>query len=104
MNAMNVEYKNLMKNQIWDLVLYPNEHNVIGNKWIYKFKYNSIDEIEKYKARLVAKGFAQKYRIDYKETFALMAKMSIGRVILALSAAQGWKVFQIDVKSIFSQW
>lgn len=59
MQAMNVKYEALMKNQTQDLVLYPNDRNVIGNKWIYKVKYNSVGEIGKYKARLVAKGFAQ---------------------------------------------
>ena len=67
MEAMKVEYEALMKNETWDLVLYPNEKNVIGNKWIHKVKFNSVEDIEKYKARLVAKGFAQKYGIDYEK-------------------------------------
>ena len=101
MNAMKEEYEALMNNQTWALVPYPNERNVIGNKWVYKVKYNSVREIEKYKARLVAKGFSQKYGVDYEETFAPMANMPTIRVILALLAAQGWKFFQLDVKSAF---
>ena len=58
MEAMKVEYEALMKNKTWDLVPYPNEKNVIGNNWIYKVKFNSIGDIEKYKSRLVAKGFS----------------------------------------------
>ena len=57
---MNVEYETLMKNQTWDLVLYPKARNVIRNKLIYKVKYNSSKEIEKFKASMVAKGFTQK--------------------------------------------
>ena len=49
----------------------------------------------------MAKGFAQKYGVDYEETFAPMAKMPTVRIILALLVAQGWKVFQLDVKSAF---
>ena len=90
-----------MKNKTWDLIPYPNEKKLIGNKWIYKVKFNSIEDIEKYKARLVAKGFAQKYGIDYEETFAPVAKMPTVRIILALFGAQRWKVFQLDVKSAF---
>ena len=40
MEAMKEEYKMLIKNKNWDFVPYPNERNVIGNKWIYKVKYN----------------------------------------------------------------
>ena len=101
MEAMKVEYKMLMKNETWNLFPYPNEKNVIGNKWIYQVKYNSDGDIEKYKARLVAKGFTQKYGVDYEETFAPVAKMPTVRIILSLSVAQGWKVFQLDVKSVF---
>ena len=71
MEAMKVEYEALMKNKIWNLVLYPNEKNVIGNKWIYKVKFNSVGDIEKYKARLVAKGFTHKYGVDYEEPLLL---------------------------------
>ena len=87
--AMKVEYETLMKKKIWDLVSHPNECNVIGNKQIYKVKYNSIGEIEKYKARLVAKGFAYKYEVDYKKTLNLVAKMPTIRLIVAISVAQG---------------
>jgi len=98
---MKVKYEALMKNQTWDLVPYPNEQNMIGNKWIYKVKYNSIEKIKKYKSRLVSKGFAYKYRVDYEETFSPMVKMPIIRLIISLSATQGWKVFQLDIKSAF---
>jgi len=101
MEAMKGKYEDLMKNKTWDLVPYPNEKNVIGNKWIYKVKFNSVRDNEKYKVRLVAKGFSQKYGIDYEETFALVKKMPTIRIILTFSAAQGWKVFQLDVKSAF---
>ena len=74
---------------------------MIGNKWIYKVKFNSVGDIEKYKAKLVAKGFVQKYGVDYEETFAPMENMPTIRIILTLSVAQGWKVFQCDVKSAF---
>jgi len=75
------------------LALYPNERNVIGNKWIYTVKYNLVGEIKIYKARLVAKGFSKKYRVNYDETFASMGKIPTIRIILALLVAQGWKVF-----------
>jgi len=45
MEAMKVKYEVLMKNETWDLVPYPNEKNVIGNKCIYKVKFNSIENI-----------------------------------------------------------
>ena len=101
MEAMKVEYEVLMKNETWDLVPYPNEKNVIGNKWIYNVKFNLVRDIKKYKARLVAKDFAQKYDVNYEEIFSLMEKIPTIRIIFALPIAQGWKSFQLDIKSTF---
>ncbi|GKE10469.1 uncharacterized mitochondrial protein-like protein [Tanacetum coccineum] len=47
----------------------------IGSRWVYKIKTKSDGSIKRYKARLVSKRNAQEYRIDYKETFSLVAKM-----------------------------
>ncbi|GJQ95629.1 ribonuclease H-like domain-containing protein [Tanacetum coccineum] len=57
---------------------------VIGSKWIYKIKFKSSGEIDRYKARLVAQGFGQKEGIDYEETFSCVVKMSDKGVFLAL--------------------
>jgi len=41
--------------------------------------------VEKHKARFVARGLSQVERIDYDETFDLVARYSMIRSILALS-------------------
>ena len=55
----------------------------------------------KLKARLVAREFTQKYRIDYEETFAPVARTASIKSVFAISAARGWKVHQIDVNNVY---
>jgi hypothetical protein len=39
--------------------------------------------------------------IDYDETFAQVAKMDSIRLALAIAAAKGWEVHQMDVNNVF---
>ncbi|KAK1421784.1 hypothetical protein QVD17_24412 [Tagetes erecta] len=99
--AMNNEIHSINKNATWSLVDLPPKHSPIGVKWIYKTKYNEKGEVDKYKARLVVKGYKQKYGLDYKEVFAPVIRMETIRLVLAIAAKKGWKVYQMDVKSAF---
>ena len=54
-----------------------------------------------YKARLVVKDFLQKADLDYKETYAPVAKLTTIRVILAFGLLHDLKFHQLDVKTAF---
>jgi hypothetical protein len=75
--------------------------SVISCKWVYKIKTRSDNTVDRYKARLVAKGFTQEYGIDYKETFALVARLSFVHTLIAVSVFRHWPLFQIDVNNVF---
>ena len=80
-----------MKNDVWDVVSRPKGKSVVNSKWIYKIKHAANGSIEKYKAIFLARGFSQKEGIDYEETFALVARYTSIRSVLALAAVMKWK-------------
>lgn len=99
--AMDSEINSIEKNKTWTLVELPIGAKKIGVKWVYKTKYNEHGDIDKHKARLVAKGYSQEHGVDYTEVFAPVARLETVRMIIALAAQKGWKIFQLDVKSAF---
>lgn len=95
------EYQYILKNNVWDIVPRPKEKFVVSSKWLFKIKHDADGSIEKHKARFVARGFSQKEGIDYEETFAHVARYTYVRAIIAIAAAKGWKIHQMDVKTAF---
>jgi hypothetical protein len=75
--------------------------NVIETKWIFKNKQGEDGEIVRNKARLVAQGFSQVEGLDFGKTFAPIAHLEAIRILLALAASKGFKLYQMDVKSAF---
>ena len=99
--VMKEELDALHKTGTLDLVDLPSGKSAICCKWVYKIKTRSDGIVDSYKARLVARGFTQEYVIDYKETFALVARLSSVMTLIAISAACKWPLFHMDVKNAF---
>ena len=53
------------------------------------------------KSRLVAQGWCQEEGIDYKKTYALVAKLEAIRMLLAFACFKNFKLFQMDVRVLF---
>lgn len=84
--AMVDELRNIIKNDIWQLVDRPKNGLIIGSRMVLRNKIGPDSELERRKARLVAQGFAQRPGIHYSETFASVARLSSVRLIVALAA------------------
>jgi hypothetical protein len=53
------------------------------------------------KARLVAKGYSQVEGLDFDENYAPVARLESIRILLAYATYHGFKLYQMDVKSVF---
>jgi hypothetical protein len=53
------------------------------------------------KARLVAQGFSQVEGLDFWKTFAPIAHLEVIRILLAFAVFKGFKLYQMNVKSVF---
>jgi len=93
--------KSMSSNEVWDLEEIPKGAKTVGCKWVYKTKYDSRGNVEKYKARLVAKGFTQREGVDYYETFSPVSCKDSFKIIMALDAYFYLKLHQMDVKTVF---
>uniref|UniRef100_H3H946 Reverse transcriptase Ty1/copia-type domain-containing protein n=1 Tax=Phytophthora ramorum TaxID=164328 RepID=H3H946_PHYRM len=64
----------------------PNEALPIKTMWVYAAKTDHQGFVIRFKARIVALGNYQRPGVDFRETFAPVARMSTFRLLLALAA------------------
>ena len=86
--AMKEELDTMEANNTWTIAPLPLGKHTIGCQWVYKVKYNIDGTINRHKARLVTKGYTQQAGIDFMDTFSPVAKLTIVRVLLSISAIQ----------------
>nr|GEX06727.1 hypothetical protein [Tanacetum cinerariifolium] len=86
---------------VWELVDRPLCKNVINMKWLWKNKGDEENTVIRNKSRLVAKGYAQKKGVDFKESFALVARLEAVRLFIVYAAHKSFTVYQMDVKTSF---
>ncbi|GJT23042.1 retrotransposon protein, putative, ty1-copia subclass [Tanacetum coccineum] len=99
--AMNVEMQSMKDNDIWELVELPPNAKIVGHKWLFKKKIDMDGVVHTFKSCLVAKGFTQTYRIDYEETFSLVADIRAIRILIAIVTFYVHEIWQMDVKTAF---
>ncbi|GJQ95346.1 retrovirus-related pol polyprotein from transposon TNT 1-94 [Tanacetum coccineum] len=84
--SMQKELNKFERLEVWELVPPPDKVMVITLKWIYKVKLDELGGIIKNKARLVARGYRQEKGIDFKESFAQVARLDAIQIFLAYAA------------------
>nr|XP_033511224.1 uncharacterized protein LOC117275986 [Nicotiana tomentosiformis] len=68
---------------------------------VFRNKLNEDGKVVRNKAKLAAQGYSQQEGVDYDVTFALVAQLESIRILLAYVSFKGFKLFQMDVKSVF---
>jgi hypothetical protein len=99
--AMVEEIESLEKNNTWEIVPKPKGFKILDPKWVYKIKKDENGDVERWKARLVIRGFRQEANVDFFETFSTVCRYESIRLILSLTATNGLRMKQFDVKTAF---
>ena len=90
---MHEELNNFTRNQVLELVERPNNHNVIGIKWVFRNKQDQDGIVVRNKARLVARCYTQVEGLNFGETYAPVARLEVIRILLAYACAHNIKLY-----------
>ncbi|GKB81763.1 retrovirus-related pol polyprotein from transposon TNT 1-94 [Tanacetum coccineum] len=95
--AMQEEFHQFDRLDVWELVDRPLCKNVINMKWLWKNKRDEENTVIHNKALLVAKGYTQKEGIDFEESFAPVARLEAVRLFVAYVVHKSFLVYQMGV-------
>ncbi|GKA61540.1 retrovirus-related pol polyprotein from transposon TNT 1-94 [Tanacetum coccineum] len=90
-----------LRSQAQNQMPIPKNQSVIRTKCVYRNKLDENGIVSRNKARLVAHGYNQQEGIDYDKTYAPVARLETIRILLAITCANEFKLYQMDVKSAF---
>nr|GFB02030.1 integrase, catalytic region, zinc finger, CCHC-type, peptidase aspartic, catalytic [Tanacetum cinerariifolium] len=91
--SMQEEVLQFKRLGVWVLVPALDIHTPLTLKWLFKNKPDEENIVIRNKSRLVVRGYCQEEGIDFKESFALVAKMEAIRIFLAYAAHKSFTMF-----------
>ncbi len=89
---MNEEFNSYDENKSWELISRLENYKVLRGRQIYKIKFGLDGKIARYKTRQIVRGFEQIKGINYNETYAVMVKLVIFKILFALAAVKNLKI------------
>nr|GEX28162.1 retrovirus-related Pol polyprotein from transposon TNT 1-94 [Tanacetum cinerariifolium] len=99
--SMQEELNEFQRLKVWELVSRSDCVMIITLKWIFKVKLDELGGVLRNNARLVARGYHQEEVIDFKESFAPVARLEAIRIFIAYVAPKNMAFYQMDVKTAF---
>ena len=97
---MHKELNNFIRNQVWEIVERPKDHNMIGTKWVFQNKQDQDGIVVRNKARLVAQGYTQVEGLDFRETYALVVRLEAIRILLSYACAHNINFILFNVPKV----
>ncbi|GJU43426.1 retrovirus-related pol polyprotein from transposon TNT 1-94 [Tanacetum coccineum] len=79
----------------------PEGRRAIKVKWLWKNKTNAKNTVIRNKSCLIENGYSQQERIDYEESFALVARLEVVHMFVAYAAHKNFTIYQMYVKTAF---
>ncbi|GJU93539.1 retrovirus-related pol polyprotein from transposon TNT 1-94 [Tanacetum coccineum] len=76
------------------------KETMADHTWI-KTMQEELHQFDRLKARLVAKGYPQEKGIDFKESFAPVARLKAVWIFVAYAAHKSFPIYHMDVKTTF---
>jgi len=100
LKAMELELASLKMHAVWSLVPRPIGIRVINTKWVFTRKLNPDGSLRKHKARLVVAAWNPAIKVGCP-TYSPVVQLSSIRLILAITAARGYKLKFLDVTTAY---
>nr|GEX73007.1 retrovirus-related Pol polyprotein from transposon TNT 1-94 [Tanacetum cinerariifolium] len=100
-DSMQEELLQFKRLDVWVLVPVPDNISSLTLKWLFKNKHDEEQTVFRNNSRLVVRGYRQEERINFKESFASVARMEAIKIFLEYAAHKSFTVFQMDVKTAF---
>ncbi len=99
--TMKNEIQSLKNNNTWNIVNMLLNQHVLKERWVYKVKCDTHDQVSCYKAHWIVKGYEQQFDIDYDQTFVSVIKLQMYKTLFVLAAHYDLEVNQINVTTVF---